>query len=108
MRIKVLVEKKPFKQSSSLPNTSGDGTPVKRSSSCGGMREIENDEDVWSKSAEKQCLFHALEQTTTGKADSCVDISNIVNNSRLQSILIWLLVIKMFIYMLCSVNVWTS
>ncbi len=37
-----------------------------------------------SESAEKQCLFRAqLEQTTTGKAVSSVDIGNIVNNSRL-------------------------
>ncbi len=34
--------------------------------------------------AEKQGLFHAqLQQTTTGRAVSCMDIGNIINNSRL-------------------------
>ncbi len=57
MRIKVLVEK----QSLSLANTSVDDTSAKSSFSCGSLREIENDGDVRSKSAE-------LEQATTGKA----------------------------------------
>ncbi|XP_016139721.1 far upstream element-binding protein 2-like isoform X1 [Sinocyclocheilus grahami] len=53
-------------QSSSLLNTSADGTPAESSSSCGSMRERESDGDVRSKSAERQGLFHAqLEQTTT-------------------------------------------
>ncbi len=74
MRIKVLMEKKSFKQSSS---------PAKRSSVVQHERD-QNDGDVQSESAEKPCLFRAqLEQTSTGKAVSCVDIGNIVNNSRL-------------------------
>ncbi len=57
--------------------------PAKRSSVVQHERDP-NDGDGQSESAEKQHLFCAqLEQTSTGKAVSCVDIGNIINNSHL-------------------------
>ncbi len=57
--------------------------PAKRISVVQRERD-QNDGDVQSESAEKQCLFRAqLEQTSTGKAVSCVNIGNIINNSHL-------------------------
>ncbi len=60
MRIKVLVEKKPFKQSSFLPNTSGDGTPAKRSSSCGGTRDMKMKETFEVKVQKSSVYFMHL------------------------------------------------
>ncbi len=81
MHIKVLVEKS-FKQSSSLPHSSADTHSLLNTAQLCSAREIEMMDA--SESAEKRCLFRAqLQQTTTGKAVSCVDIGNIVNNSRL-------------------------
>ncbi len=83
MRIKVLVEKEFQTVLVSAAKQRWCTQSAKRSSSC-TARERSKWRRRASESAEKQCLFRAqLQQTTTGKAVSCVDIGNIVNNSRL-------------------------
>ena len=82
MRIKVLLEKK-FETVLISASQQRWHTPDKRSSVVQRERD-RNDKDLRSESEEKQCLFCVqLEQTTTGKAVSYMDIGNIVNNSSL-------------------------
>lgn len=68
MRIKVLVEKESFKQSSSLPHISADAHSLINAAPLCSEREMTETE---------------LEQTRTGKTVNCVNIGDIVNNSRL-------------------------
>lgn len=82
MRIKVLVEKESFRQSSSLPHISADAHSLINAAPLCSEREMTETEE--GKVQKIQRLFLAqLEQTRTGKAVSCVNIGNIVNNSRL-------------------------
>ncbi len=83
MRIKVLVEKKSFKQSSSLPHSSADAHSLLNTAQLCSRKRDRNDGDVQVKVQKSVYFVHNFNKLQLGKAVSCVDIGNIVKNSHL-------------------------